>query len=321
MKRPSLPALLLFCLVPRGVAAQAHTASFQVTPEETRATVGDSVTLRFRVRLDERDLLLDTVPRPIGPVPDGVRVLSVEKMHRTADRIFHGGARLAFYRPGRQAAPVFGVPFMRIVEGVRQATLASDSSFINVIPVLPPGNPALKDIQELEPRSAPPWGALAAAILLVVTLLLILRRLRRSDTPEPVLPRAHEPDRIPGADPFIIALEALSRIEREQWPAHAETARHYEAVVDVLRDYLESAEALPARERTTAEVVWALPPHLSQTGLRERFHQLLNEADSVKFARARPSVPAARRFLEQCRSLLTHWHAARTSDQPADAIR
>jgi hypothetical protein len=247
-------------------------------------------------------------------------VLSVEKMHRTSDRIFHGRARLAFYRPGRQAAPVFGVPFMRIVEGVRQATLASDSSFINVIPVLPPGNPALKDIQELEPRAAPPRGLLATAILLSAGLLLLLRRRRKSAAPVPVSPQ-NGPDRIPETDPYVIALEALGRIERDRWPARGEIERHYEAVVDVLRDYLESAEAVPARERTTGEVVWALPPHLSESGLRERFRELLDEADSVKFARARPGVPAAQKFLEQCRSLLTHWHAARTSDEPADALR
>ncbi|MDF3052948.1 MAG: hypothetical protein K0S19_1053 [Geminicoccaceae bacterium] len=116
-------------------------------------------------------------------------------------------------------------------------------------------------------------------------------------------------------------MRALGSIEQRQLPLRGEIPRHYELVVDVLRDYLETAEAVPARERTTGEVVWALPPHLSADGLRENFRELLEEADSVKFARARPDLPAARRFLEQSRSLLTHWHAGRVSDYPANALR
>src|SRR4051812_3191039 len=98
--------LLLGLLVGSGPAyAQVVSGqSFEVTPEVTRATVGDSVTLRFRVRLDERDLLFDTVPQPISALT-GVRLLSVEKLQRTPDRLFHGRARVAFYRTGRMAVP------------------------------------------------------------------------------------------------------------------------------------------------------------------------------------------------------------------------
>jgi hypothetical protein len=314
--------ILLACLLCGSdrLTAQAFNQEFQVTPENARATVGDSVLVRFRVRIDERDLLLDTVPRPANPLRRGVRVLSVEKMHRTSDRIFHGRAWLAFYRPGRQPVPVFSLPFMRIVEGVRQATLSSDSAFINVVSVLPAGNPPLKDIRELEPGHAPPGALLAIGALLLAGLLLILRGRRRRGAPV-AAPREVEADMPPPTtDPYDIALETLTRIERAEWPARGGTGRHYEAVADVLRDYLEAAEAVPARERTTGEVVWALPPHLSESGLRERFRELLIEADLVKFARARPGTADARRFLERSRSLLTEWHQARSPEEPADAL-
>ena len=39
-------------------------------------------------------------------------------------------ARIAFYRPGRRAVPIFGASFMRVVEGVSRATLPSDSAFV-----------------------------------------------------------------------------------------------------------------------------------------------------------------------------------------------
>src|SRR5207237_5142156 len=79
-------ALLLPCLA----YAQMSGQSFQVMPQVTRATVGDSVTLVFRVRLDDRYLLFDTVPQPLSALASGVRLLSVEKLPRSPDRLFHG---------------------------------------------------------------------------------------------------------------------------------------------------------------------------------------------------------------------------------------
>jgi hypothetical protein len=308
-------------LVPLHTAAQVSGQSFQVTPEVTRATVGDSVTLVFRVRLDERDLLFDTVPQPLSAIPPGVRLLSVEKLERSPDRLFHGRARIAFYRPGRRAVPIFSLPFMRAVKGVQRATLASDSAFVEVIPLLPAGNPPLKDISELELSPRPSFTPLIAAALLAAGLLAahLRRRKRRSSLRAPAVAAPEVPPVVPS--PYTIALEQLNRIEREGWPARGEVARHYEATVDTLRGYLESAEDLPARERTTGELLWSLPPHLSGDGLRDRAGELLDEADLVKFARYRPSPPEAAQFLEQCRSLLEEWHVARATGEVADALR
>ncbi|HEX2250898.1 MAG TPA: hypothetical protein VHH32_11165 [Gemmatimonadales bacterium] len=315
-----LSLAFLIWLLPHATAAQ-DSQEFRITPVNARITVGDSVTLRFRVRLDERDLLIDTVPRPLGPLPSGVRLLSVEKMHRTPDRIFHGQARIVFYRPGRQPVPVFGLPFMRIVEGVERATLSSDSAYVSVSPLLPPGNPALKDIREFEPTRNSPWSFVAGGTLLAVALLFARRRLRRA-APTPVARDLAQQDPSQSAvDPLGIALESLLKIEREQWPERGEVPRHYEAVVNVLRDYLNLAESIPAREQTTAEVLWALPPHLSESGLRDQLRELLVEADLVKFAGVRPDSADAHQFLADSRSLLETWHRTGVLEEPADALR
>jgi len=78
--------------------------------------------------------------------------------------------------------------------------------------------------------------------------------------------------------------------------------------VDVLRGYIEATEEIPARERTTGELVWVIPPHLSHSGLREELRDLLDEADLVKFARRRPDPKSAEQFLARCRELLRQWH-------------
>lgn len=304
----------------KDLSAQLAGQSFLVTPDTAAATVGDSVTIRFRIRLHERDLPLDSIPQVVGVLSPGVRVLSVEKLSRSAARVYEGSARVAFYRPGRRPVPIFGLPFMRIVEGISRATLASDSAFMDITPILPPGNPALKDIKELDRRPVSLLPLVAMALTLVAAAAgyaLIRRRRRRPPVPLPLEPPA-EPV---APTPYQMALDRLEAVEREHWPSRGHVAAHYEAVAQTLRHYLEAAENVGACERTTSELLWALPPYLSRGGLRDRCHDVLSEADLAKFAQVRPSDAAAADFLRRARLLLQAWHEVRPTEEGVDAVR
>ncbi|MEO7138230.1 MAG: hypothetical protein ABI037_10980 [Gemmatimonadales bacterium] len=302
------------------LSAQLVGQSFLVTPDTAAATLGDPVTVRFRIRFHERDQALDSVPQVVGALPPGVRVLSVEKLTRSPSRIYEGSARLAFYRPGRRPVPTFGLPFMRIVEGVSRATLASDSAFVDITPLLPPGNPALKDIQELEHRPASPLPlvALALALAAAAASYSLYRRRRR---PPIALPTEPPVEPIVPPTPYQTALDRLDAVERERWPSRANVAGHFEAVAQTLREYLVAAENVGACERTTTELLWALPPYLTRAGLRDRCHDVLAEADLVKFARMQPDEAGAADFLRRARLLLTAWHEARPAEESVDALR
>jgi len=316
-----LMPLILSLLAPRPAAAQHEGQTWEVMPDTARATVGDPVTIRFRLRLDDRDLLFDTVPRPVDPLPEEVRLLSVDKLLRRPDRIYVGQARLAFYRPGRQPVPVFSLPFMRAVKGIEHGVVLSDSAFVEIAPVLDAGNPSLRDIRELARSPLPhvlPWSIAVALAAAAAWLVLRLRRRARVAPPTLVQP---EPAPPPAPDPYSVALARLGEIERAGWPAQGDVAQHYEAVTDVLRDYLEAAESLPARERTTSELLWALPPHLVERGLRRRCEDVLDEADLVKFARLRPGSADAEAFLQRARDLLVRWHGAAARAEGLDAVR
>ncbi|MEP7225986.1 MAG: hypothetical protein ABI785_01380 [Gemmatimonadales bacterium] len=315
-----MTAVLVFLTAVHDLSAQVMGQSFEVVPETANPTVGDSVTIRFRVRLDERDLLFDTIPQIVGTLPPGVRILSVEKMSRTPDRIFHGRARIAFYRPGKQPIPIFGLPFMRAVKGVQRATLASDSAFVEITPLLPAGNPALKDIQELErrPVSLVPLVALVLMLLAAAAGYRLIRRRRR---PPPAQVRLEPPAEPVAPSPYQVALARLEAAERERWSSRGNVAAHYEAVAQALRQYLEEAENVAACERTTSELLWALPPHLSKARLRDRCHDVLSEADMVKFAEVRPGEASAADFLGRARLLLQAWHEAQPADESVHAVR
>jgi len=292
---------------PSEAAAQLPNQSFEVVPELHRATVGDTIPLRLRVRLDPSDLLYDTVPQPVASLPDGVRLVSVEKLHRGPDRTMVGRAVVVFFRPGRQAVPVLGLPFMRGVKGLTRGTLPSDSAFVEILPVAPPGNPTLKDIREPLDRRRSVWwavaGGLAAAGAAGVELL---RRRGRPGLPATasVLPPA-----APMADPYARARIRLQEIEQLGGADADEPARRYAAVTDVLRAYLEEAHGIPARRRTSGELARVLPAALTPDGVGPRFTTLLAEADLVKFARARPDPDAADRAIRSARLVLDAWHA------------
>jgi hypothetical protein len=122
--------------------------------------------------------------------------------------------------------------------------------------------------------------------------------------------------------PWEEALARLDRLAAERPEGREAIAAWYAAGAEVLRAYLEAAEGLPARERTTSELLWALPPRLGEGGLRRRLHQVLGRADLVKFARARPTPADAAEFLADARELLSRWHlAAPEPAGAADAIR
>jgi hypothetical protein len=299
-----------------------------VTPETERATVGDTVTLAFRVRLDERDLLFDTVPKPARTLPDWIGVFSIEKLQRQPDRIYVGKARIAFYRPGRQAVPLFELPFMRSVKGLSRGTLTSDSATVEVVPVLSAGSSAtLRDIKEPSPAGNPEPLTLALGLLALGVAGWLTWRARRRG-PAAVAQPLTAPAAAPATrDPYDIAADRLVAIERERWSAR-DVARHYAEVTDVLRDYLE-AHGVPARERTTSELRWALAPGLLAGRGRRRFEAVFDAADLVKFAHWRPGVDDAEGFLVAARGLLREWrdalgrgaldHGALASGAPAAA--
>ena len=314
-------ATLVLPVSPPTVHAQADFGrALSVTVEPGKVGLGDSVTLRFRLTINDRDLIADTVPRPVGDLPAGVRILSLEKLRRGADRAFTGSGVIAFYRPGKRALPVFGIPWIQIVTG-RRGVVTHSPVEIEVASVLPAGNPPLRDIREPDaPPDLRPLWALLAAVTAAAIAWFATRRRSKPAAPEPeaaALPAAPPPT----PDPFTAALDRLVAIEAERWAARGEVARHYEAVADALRDYLEEADGLPARERTTTELLWSLPPRLAEGGLRRRVQEVLGDADLVKFAKLRPRPDEAASYTTRARDLLERWHRAERAGEEHDAIR
>jgi hypothetical protein len=311
----AIAALLPLVLAAAPAQAQIRGQAWEVTADSARVTVGDTVTLRFRLRVDERDLLFDTIPIPVSSRSGVARVLSVGRLVRDPNRIFLGEAKVAFYRPGHQPAPNFSVTFMRAVKGIQHGVILSDTAWVDIMPVLPPGDHPLQDIRPIESLPSPrwPWLVLPAAAMLA----LWIGRRRRHRAPvaaaDPAVPAESAPDA------RRTALGRLRAIEAAQWPSQGEVARHYEEVANVVRDFLAESEHIQARELTTRELFRTLARHHLADPVLERGQRLLAEADLVKFAAARPGMEAAREFLAGARAVLEQWPPRRNG--VADAPR
>jgi len=296
MRRP-LAWVLLVSAAP-AAAQQDLGHRFDVTPAVTKAAIGDPITLRFSVSLHERDLITDSVPRPTGELPEGVRVLAVQKLTRLSDRALQGEATIAFYRTGAQRVPTFEIPFLRVSANLR-GTIKSEPAQVEIAPVAPPGNPSLKDLKDLAPVDGVDWLPVAVGAGVTAIGLLAARHWRRRRV-RPTVPPTIGPSVHPTFDPYESALARLAALDPRDLPAAA----------DVIRGCLAAAASVPALERTTAELLGALPPHLVQQGNRERLSALLADADLVKFAQARTPPAAGSAFRDAARALLTSWRAS-----------
>ena len=293
-------------------APSATAQSFEARVDTGRVTVGDPVPLRLVLRQYEGDALLEQVPHPDAALADGVRLLAVDSMRRIGDRLLEAHARIAFYRPGPQTVPSFAIDFRRGAV-ILHGTMRSPPVPIEIAATLTEGGgPTLRDIRE--PVQVPgPDPRIVAVIAGALALAVYAWRRRRDQQVLVPVPALATLDVAPIAlDPFDIALARLAEIERAGRIEAGDVAGHYQAVADALRDYLEAASDIPARERTTNELRWSLPPALLEGSTGTWFDLVFGEADLVKFARRRPEHRMAAVHLDNARQLLAAWRDALT---------
>jgi hypothetical protein len=303
---------LLLALLVTPAAAGARAQSLEVRPEQTRATLGDPITLRITVRLPPGMELIDAVPHPLVPPPRGIRVLSTDSLRRIGSGEMTGRAQVAFYRIGPQPVPTLALLY-RSAPGSPPDTLVHMPVSVEITPILPAGSPPLRDIRPLAQIGGPVWAPLALLLGLVGAGFWWLKRQarlrdsapRRLDVPVP-----------PG--PFELALARLVEIEQTARASGNGVVPLYADVSEVVRTCLVEVGALPHTGLTTREVGQLLPPDYAAGGLGAGCVTLLSDADLVKFAKVSPDLPAAERHLAGARALLESWRERESSGRAVE---
>ena len=271
-------AALLLALLAAGTAPSpaAGQVAVQVVPDPV--PVGDSLTVG--------DPLWTTVVTR-GPAGWGLLPASLVDAYGEHDELAvldterrDGRLRLkiGLFRPGDRTLPEVDA---KIVTG-RGDTIAVPvvSDTIPVASVLAPGDTLLADIKPLwreEGIGAWVWAVVAAAALLA--LLAWLWRRRRGVEPA----GAREP-----VDPYEAARERLEALREGDPPTSERRIAAARSVGEAVRGYLADGWGLPARERTTFELLAAPPAGVRKE--RAALGSVFSVVDRAKYARLAPAT-------------------------------
>lgn len=303
MRGHRLAVLVAALLRAVALSESALAQTMEVRPEQSKATVGDRITLDVTVKLLPGMELLDATPHLLVPPPRGIRFLSADTLRPSGRGEFTGTARVALFRIGQQPVPTLALLYRRTPGGPLDTLLHLPVS-VEITPILEPGNPRLKDIKPLIPLGGPAWGPLAILLITVSGGFWWLWRRGRARRPGPGPAALKEPGVL---GPFDMALARLAEMEEAALHSGNGVMPIYTGVAAVIRECLREIGAVPHQGFTTGEVSTALPETLAAGELRRRVEAILGDADLVKFARVKPDFAAAREQLARGRSLLEAW--------------
>jgi hypothetical protein len=193
--------------------------------------------------------------------------------------------QLAVFRPGDVVLPAVEARVATATGDTLPVPVLSDT--FRIASVLAPGDTLLADIKPLWPRPGIPlWVRLAIAALAValVAALWWWRRRRRARAPAELSAVA--------ADAYQVARDRIEALSAEPASPGARIAAAA-GIGDALRGYVADGWGIPARERTSFELLHALPEPLARE--RPALGGLFNEVDLAKFARLAPApgrIPA-----------------------------
>lgn len=217
---------------------------------------------------------------------------------------------------------------VRVVAGRDTMLAGSRAQRIPVVSVVGPDASQPRGLAPLAPFPQPmwPWVLLAVVVVSLIGLLIYGWKTRGADeAPAP------DPVPVPEVDPYDDARTRLHRLEGTDLTDDAAVDAFYVELSNVLRRYLAQELDLRALERTTGEVVAELEAHPAVTdAAARRVRAVLELADLVKFADARPAPTDGTKALREARTALdaiqdrrhpaaTLVHETRRDEAPHDA--
>ena len=288
--RKFLTALLFTALVyiPQYAIASV-TVSADVEPKS--ATIGDRIKYIITIRGDEAEKI-DPAVRLLKPEP--FEVVDVEVSKQTSPEgvaIGQISFTLVPFETGRLKLPPYIYEWTDA--GGESVSAATGDVFVEVNSVLTEGGgePG-RDVILGEAEPTPDWkGYIMPALILAAIIFLVLYLFRRWR-----IKRDEEANRKTVLTPYELALKELEGIAREDVYSVGKVKAYFSSISDAVRRYIEGEYGTNAMELTTYELSRDFPKPLS--GYSESVIGLLEECDSVKFAKVIPDKGEAGAALE-----------------------
>lgn len=96
-----------------------------------------------------------------------------------------------------------------------------------------------------------------------------------------------------------IALEKLTAINQQAIWTKGQTKRYYTELTDVLREYICNRYGITSSEKTSDDTLKALRPLLTDSALYSSIQHILHQADLVKFAKWKTTLPEDEEAISQ----------------------
>ncbi len=255
-----------------------------LTSDTDNPRLGEPFTLTLVVDVPA-GVTIDALPELPADAP--LTVLSTGEVAEEAQAngiIYRQPMQVVFWETGNYLSPELFVLF-DAGNGLRAAPVTAISFTIPSLLGSDANPSARPDAPTIDLAYTPLWIYGMIITVAIIALLLIARLLQSG---------ARGLFSMGASTPAQIAIAQLEDLQAQNLPA----VTTYPLVASQLRQYLHKQYGLQATEMTTAELIQALRANnLFETPRRRQLHQLLEQADLVKFARFQPDPAASRRLL------------------------
>lgn len=268
------------------LTSAAAQVKLEVTLDSSRILIGDQT--RLHLALTQRPNWTAFFPTKIS-LGENIEILEEIGIDTTTesngDVTIRKDLIITAWDSGQIKVPAIAVAFQNPNTNTVD-TIFSRPIFLNVSTVALTDSSDLKPIKEILEEAAD-WTDYQKYFLMLGILLLaggivwyFMRRKKEVELPPPppvILP-AHE-----------IALSRLFQLSKEELWQKGQIKEYQSALTQILRSYLNERYRISALESTSFEIIQALKDKLT-TEQTTKLREMLEVADLVKFAKAKPPV-------------------------------
>ena len=278
-------ALVVSLILPRLVSAQTI---FQCSIDSSRMLIGDQRTISLAVQ-SSVPIIVDSVDfRSWNEL--GIEVLEGQQWPVESGTSISTQLRIGVFDTGYIKLPPLPAYINHSGGGdtIFSNDLALEVSGILIDSTgLAPIKPILKE--PLAFRDFIPY-LIALAVGCAIIGLIFLRKKKTAPAPSVVV--------IPDP-PHEIALRDLEDLEKKKLWQQGQIKSYQSELTHIIRAYLEGRFKIPALESTTSEVLSDLESKEVDPDLRQDLDQILNMADLIKFAKAKPDIDIHTVFMQK----------------------
>ena len=279
----------LFLLISCSLAGQVQVRALV---DSTTMLIGDQVQLKLEATAAAGIALAD----PLWPPnTDTLEFLSFGKWDTLGRGTLVCEAVFTVWDTGFQEVPPIGVPY----SGNGLIDTAWTSNLIMEVR-LPTDSLRLNDIKDIirEPAVFSDYLSYLYALGTIVLIGLILWFWRhpvrvKKEVPPPPPPPPHE-----------VAMEQLAALAQKKLWQQGRVKEYHSELTHILREYLEGRFDINALEETTDEILDQLRKRNLPAALRQRLEEILQTADMVKFAKAKPAAQFHEKAFESVKAFV-----------------